>query len=172
MRSMPLALRCGSWDEPGVVCAHSLPGPAVMERFDADVLRRDLTEDDYEPRQGSAHLMVWGRQHTPEMLRHLSETWNVSLFVLGHQKAETGAMFAASQRDRLELGPRARRGSADGSDGSSRGAGGDLERGAVANGDSLKKSNLFESKCVCVRVDHAQNTRCVTARGMPTHKDL
>ncbi|MHC4977354.1 MAG: hypothetical protein ACYTF7_12260 [Planctomycetota bacterium] len=93
IRSMPLALRCGEWDEAGVVCAHSLPGDAVLGRFDAQVLRRELEESDYEPRKGAAHLMVWGRHHSAELLGRLSEEWSVELFMLGHQKAETGAML-------------------------------------------------------------------------------
>lgn len=90
IRSMPLALVARDGGR-GVLCAHSLPGPEVMDRFDPDILDRPLEEADYEPRQGSAHLMVWGRGHTPEQLEALAERWGVSLFVLGHQKAETGA---------------------------------------------------------------------------------
>jgi hypothetical protein len=91
IRSMPLALIAREGGR-GVLCAHSLPGPEVMERFDPGVLDRPLEEADYEPRQGSAHLMVWGRGHKPEQLERLAATWGVSLFVLGHQKADTGAM--------------------------------------------------------------------------------
>ena len=91
IRSMPLALVAREGGR-GVLCAHSLPGPEVMERFDSGVLDRPLDEADYEPRKGSAHLMVWGRGHKPEQLERLAEAWGVSLFVLGHQKAETGAM--------------------------------------------------------------------------------
>ena len=36
--------------------------------------------------------MVWGRNQTPEQIESLAATWNVSLFLLGHEKAETGAM--------------------------------------------------------------------------------
>lgn len=87
IRSMPLALVAGR-----VLCSHSLPAPELMDRFDPGVLSRDLNEDDYVPRRGSAHLMVWGRGHTPEQLRLLAEVWNVSLFVLGHEKADDGAI--------------------------------------------------------------------------------
>lgn len=91
IRSMPLALIARSGGR-GVLCAHSLPGPEVMDRFDTGVLDRALEERDYEPRQGSAHLMVWGRGQKPEQLETLAQRWGVSLFILGHQKAETGAM--------------------------------------------------------------------------------
>ncbi len=93
IRSMPLALVCGRGTGKGVLCAHSLPAPRVMERFDPGVLDRELVETDYEPRQGSAHLMVWGRGHDPETLEHLSREWGIALFLLGHEKAETGAEY-------------------------------------------------------------------------------
>ncbi|MCA9277838.1 MAG: hypothetical protein H6815_03530 [Phycisphaeraceae bacterium] len=90
--SMPLALRCIT-PKGDILCAHSLPSPMVMGRFDPDVLQRDLTSRDYEPLNGSAHLMVWGRRHDPELLEDLVERWGISLFLLGHEKAETGAML-------------------------------------------------------------------------------
>ncbi len=74
----------------GVLCAHSLPGPEVMDRFDPAILERDLVEADYEPRRGSAHLMVWGRRHRPEQLQMLADRWGVRLFILGHEHAESG----------------------------------------------------------------------------------
>jgi len=89
IRSMPLALRasCGNGD---ILCAHSLPSPALMERFDPGVLERDLREADYEPRQGSAHIMVWGRRYDASLIERLMERWDVRLFILGHEKAEQG----------------------------------------------------------------------------------
>ncbi len=91
IRSMPLALKT----EPanghrGVLCAHSLPGPDLIDRFDPAILARDLSEEDYTPRQGSAHIMVWGRRYTPEILERLAEQWEVDLFILGHEHTETG----------------------------------------------------------------------------------
>jgi len=93
IRSMPLALRVSS--PPGhragdLLCAHSLPGPAMMGRFDATILSRDLEQYDYAPRQGSAHLMVWGRGYDAEQLEDLVERWGVNLFILGHEHAEQG----------------------------------------------------------------------------------
>lgn len=91
IRSMPLALVCRPADGgPGLLCAHSLPGPEVMSRFDLGILERGLVESDYEPRKGSAHLMVWGRGHKPDQLARLAEAWRVRLFVLGHQHAPSG----------------------------------------------------------------------------------
>ncbi len=91
IRSMPLALRCEKGDgSPGLLCSHSLPAPDLMDRFDASVLERPLTDDDYVPRRGSAHLMVWGRKHTREQLEALAQRWNVGAFVLGHEHAPEG----------------------------------------------------------------------------------
>jgi hypothetical protein len=91
IRSMPLALRSEGDDATNVLCAHSLPAPTAMARFDAGILERDIHDDDYTPLQGSAHMMVWGRRQTPEQLETLAARWGVGLFLLGHQKAETGA---------------------------------------------------------------------------------
>jgi hypothetical protein len=95
IRSMPLALVAGDPPEANspptrLLFAHSLPPPELMDRFDPGVLGRALTADDYTPRRGSAHLMIWGRGHTPEHLEHLANLWGVRLFILGHEKAERG----------------------------------------------------------------------------------
>lgn len=118
--ALPLALRIrGPFSQPDILCAHSLPGPEMMDLFDPTVLERDLTDDDYTPRRGSAHLMVWGRGHTPEQLSALAQRWGVGLFVLGHEKADTGwsvlppnAVILNSDHDRgvyLALDPAAAR---------------------------------------------------------------
>jgi hypothetical protein len=89
IRSMPLALRCVT-PRGDVLCAHSVPSPALMGRFDTHVLERDLVDADYEPRQGAAHLMVWGRGYDAELLEDLVERWGINLFILGHEKAPNG----------------------------------------------------------------------------------
>ena len=61
-----------------------------MAQFDLGVLRRELTDEDYVSRTGSAYLMVWGRGHTPEQIDQLAQQWDVNLFCLGHQDVETG----------------------------------------------------------------------------------
>lgn len=93
IRSMPLALVSGRGADHAVLFAHSLPDPALMDRFDPSVLERDLTDDDYAPRQGAAHLMVWGRRHTPDQLESLAQRWGVRMFVLGHEHAQDGLRF-------------------------------------------------------------------------------
>lgn len=90
--SMPLALRCRT-PRGDILCAHSIPGTAVMGRFDPSVLNRELAEADYEPRTGAAHLMVWGRHYDAEQVEDLVERWGVNLFILGHEHAENGVEF-------------------------------------------------------------------------------
>ncbi|MEZ6241529.1 MAG: hypothetical protein R3B57_00645 [Phycisphaerales bacterium] len=87
--SMPLALRCRT-PRGDILCAHSLPGPAMMQRFDPSILTREMTAEDYEPRRGSAHLMVWGRGYDAEQLEDLVERWGVNMFILGHEHAPSG----------------------------------------------------------------------------------
>ena len=61
-----------------------------MGRFDPSILDRELTPDDYQPRVGSAHLMVWGRGYDHDQLEDLTERWGVNLFILGHEHAPNG----------------------------------------------------------------------------------
>jgi hypothetical protein len=94
--SMPIALRMeclGPDGRPGgrhLLCSHSLPSPGQMARFDPTILSRDLDERDVEPLVGSAYMMVWGRSHDAELLEDLVERWGINLFLIGHEKAETG----------------------------------------------------------------------------------
>ncbi len=92
IKAMPLALRCVT-PNGDILCAHSLPATGSMGRFDATILSRDLTEDDYAPRTGSAHLMVWGRGYDADQLEDLVERWGVNLFVLGHENADNGYLI-------------------------------------------------------------------------------
>ncbi|HMN40177.1 MAG TPA: hypothetical protein PKE29_04980 [Phycisphaerales bacterium] len=98
IRSMALALRITRPGLPDILCSHSLPAPGLMDRFDPGVLERELVDEDFLPRTGSAYLMAWGRGWTPEHFDGLGERWGVGLFVLGHEKAEAGCMV---------VGPRA-----------------------------------------------------------------
>lgn len=91
IRSLPVALRCHG-PRGDTLCSHSLPGPAQMARFDATILERELTEADYQPRTGSAHMLVWGRGYDAEQLEDLVERWGVSLFLVGHEHAENGVL--------------------------------------------------------------------------------
>jgi len=86
IRSLPLAVRC----ENGVFCAHSLPSPRKRSDFDPMVLTRELTDVDLMGPNGSAHLMVWGRNLAQGWADDLATLWNTGQFVLGHQHAEMG----------------------------------------------------------------------------------
>jgi hypothetical protein len=86
VRAMPLAART----DHGVFCAHSVPGPSMMDRFDLGILDRDILEEDYRPLHGSAWMMVWGRGQNAAQMEMLAEQWNVSLFCLGHAFVENG----------------------------------------------------------------------------------
>ncbi len=86
VESMPLAVRCAN----GILCAHSLPSPRKLSEFDPSVLHRKPTEADYSNPNGSAHLLVWGRNLTQKLADELAEHWGVKLFVLGHQHADMG----------------------------------------------------------------------------------
>ncbi len=89
VKSMPLALRCVT-PNGDILVSHSLPTMGNMNRFDTSILTRDLTDDDYQPRTGSAYLMVWGRGYDAELLEDLVERWGVNLFILGHEKCDHG----------------------------------------------------------------------------------
>jgi hypothetical protein len=82
--AMPLA----AVSESGLLCAHSLPGS--LDRFDAGVLERELTDEDYASPTGSAYRMVWGRGFGEPELDVLAERWGVGLFVLGHENVANG----------------------------------------------------------------------------------
>ncbi|MFO0875017.1 MAG: hypothetical protein U0575_13735 [Phycisphaerales bacterium] len=94
--AMPLALRSDP-DPRGrvVLCAHSLPAPHAMARFDFGVFDRPLDAQDFAGPTGAAYLMTWGRGLDATHLARLGERLGVSLFCLGHQHAETGVELIA-----------------------------------------------------------------------------
>lgn len=85
VRSLPLAIHCPN----GILCSHSLPGPRKLLTFDHTVLNRQTTSVDLSP-NGHAYNLVWGRDHTRELLDTLADAWRVNLFVTGHQPADWG----------------------------------------------------------------------------------
>ncbi len=86
IKTMPLALRCPN----GVMACHSLPNQRMMARFDRSILEREMGDDDFKGPTGSAHMMVWGRNHPQALADDLAAEWGVKQFVMGHQKAEMG----------------------------------------------------------------------------------
>jgi len=89
VRSLPLAVRCPN----GILCTHSLPGPRKMLAFDPSILDRNPTAVDLSP-NGHAHSLVWGRDHSRELLDTLADVWKIKLFVTGHQPADWGYEIA------------------------------------------------------------------------------
>lgn len=85
IRSLLLAVRC----ENGIFCSHSLPSPRRIDNFDKTVLDRVPSEADLSV-DGSAYLMVWGRNHTQKTVDELAQAWGAKVFVMGHQPAEMG----------------------------------------------------------------------------------
>ncbi|MFG0329408.1 MAG: hypothetical protein ACF8PN_05850 [Phycisphaerales bacterium] len=86
IRSWPIALVTAS----GILCSHSVPATHALDRFDAKLLERNLTDADFQSPDGSAYLMVWGRNHSGAHLDRLAELFGVEAFILGHEPAETG----------------------------------------------------------------------------------
>jgi hypothetical protein len=60
-----------------------------MPAFDPTLLDREPTEEDLAA-GGSAHDMVWGRDHTQAVADPLAAAWGARVFVMGHQPAEMG----------------------------------------------------------------------------------
>ncbi|MEM1210002.1 MAG: hypothetical protein AAGI54_12115 [Planctomycetota bacterium] len=88
--SLPLAVRvAGPEPTRGVMCAHSLPSPRRLDRFDPAALEREPDET-ATMRGGWAYEMVWGRHQDDATTDRLGEAWGVSAFVLGHQPADMG----------------------------------------------------------------------------------
>ncbi|MHB1156523.1 MAG: metallophosphoesterase [Phycisphaerales bacterium] len=81
-----LAVRCAN----GLFCSHSLPAGFKAKLFDPAVLERLPTDVDYSMPNGSAHLLVWGRNIDAQWAKDLAKMWDVEQFVLGHQPAEMG----------------------------------------------------------------------------------
>lgn len=88
--AMPLAVRSAS----GLMCCHSLPNEALMDTFDMDMIDRELLPEDICGGDGSAYMMVWGRQHTQEQVDALAAYWGVELFCLGHAWVPQGVEVA------------------------------------------------------------------------------
>lgn len=86
IRAMPLALCTAE----GVCCAHSMPEPIHMKRFDPGVFDRELTDEDRAGPFGSAYLLTWGRRWDDQSLDELASHWGVEGFILGHVHAEMG----------------------------------------------------------------------------------
>jgi hypothetical protein len=83
--SQPLAARCDN----RIWISHSLPADRLLEKFDPQILNRQLKINDIV-RPGSAYLMTWGRKHSQTLLDKLAKTFDTDFFILGHQPQDQG----------------------------------------------------------------------------------
>ncbi len=78
--SQPLAVRC----ENRIWLSHSLPSDHLVDKFDRQVINKQLKINDVV-RPGSAYLLTWGRRHSQNLLDKMAAMLDVDIFVLGHQ---------------------------------------------------------------------------------------
>jgi len=83
--SQPLAVR----SDNRIWLSHSLPSDSQVDKFDQQVLYRQLRNEDVA-RSGSAYLLTWGRRHSQSLLDRLTKLFDVDAFILGHQPQEQG----------------------------------------------------------------------------------
>lgn len=83
--SQPLAVRTPN----RIWLSHSLPADQYVEKFDLSIFNRPYTLEDIE-RPNGVYLLTWGRRHSAQALRRLSEMLDVDVMVLGHQPQELG----------------------------------------------------------------------------------
>ena len=83
--SQPLAVRCDN----RVWVSHSLPSDRFVDKFDPQVLDRQLKINDVV-RPGSAYLLTWGRNFSQALIDRMGKLFDVDIFVLGHQPQEQG----------------------------------------------------------------------------------
>jgi hypothetical protein len=85
LMSQPLAARTAN----RIWLSHSLPADRMADRFDPQIMSRPLQISDCE-RPGSAYVLTWGRNHSTRVLEQMAETFDVDLFVVGHQPQPEG----------------------------------------------------------------------------------
>jgi len=83
--SQPLAVKT----ESRIWVSHSLPGDRFIDKFDPQILNRQLKVNDIV-RPGSAYLLTWGRRHSQALLDKLAGQFDIDFFILGHQPQEKG----------------------------------------------------------------------------------
>ena len=89
--SQPLAVKCVN----GILACHSLPGDHYADKFDKRIFERQLRINDII-RPGSAYLLTWGRSHSQRLLDAMAKSLDADIFILGHQKQETGCSKAGN----------------------------------------------------------------------------
>ena len=83
--SQPLAVRT----ENRIWMSHSLPGDRFVDKFDRQILDRQLKTSDSE-KPGSAYLLTWGRNISQQTLDKMAKLFDVDIFILGHQPQQQG----------------------------------------------------------------------------------
>jgi predicted phosphodiesterase len=83
--SQPLAVRC----ENRIWVSHSLPSDRFADKFDRQILDRQLGADDIA-KPGSAYFLTWGRNMSQQTLDKMAKLFDVDIFVLGHQPQQQG----------------------------------------------------------------------------------
>ena len=83
--SQPLATRC----ENRIWLSHSLPSDRFVDKFDRQILDRQLKTSDCE-KPGSAYLLTWGRNISQQTLDKMAKLFDVDIFILGHQPQQEG----------------------------------------------------------------------------------
>ena len=83
--SQPLAVRCDN----RIWLSHSLPSDRFVDKFDQQILHRQLKIDDCK-KPGPAYLLLWGRNHSQKLLDKMAKLFDVDIFILGHQPQQQG----------------------------------------------------------------------------------
>ncbi len=83
--SQPLALRT----QNRIWLSHSLPDDRYIDEFDPQILNSPIRDADMV-RPGSVYLLTWGRRHSPQTLKTLSQLFDADMFILGHQPQHQG----------------------------------------------------------------------------------
>jgi hypothetical protein len=87
--SQPLAVKCPN----RIFISHSLPADRNGDKFDHRIFERQLRINDII-RPGSAYLLTWGRSHSQHLLDKMAKALDADIFILGHQRQETGSTKA------------------------------------------------------------------------------
>lgn len=83
--SQPLAVKCSN----RIWLSHSLPSGRYVDKFDPEVLHRQLKADDLV-KPGSVYLLTWGRNISQSLLDKMAKLLDVDIFILGHQTQTQG----------------------------------------------------------------------------------
>ncbi len=83
--SQPLAVRC----ENKIWISHSLPGDRYFAKFDPKIIERELKINDVV-KPGAAYIITWGRRMSQSVIDKLAKSWDVDIFIVGHQPQKQG----------------------------------------------------------------------------------